>query len=137
MIRKILFVLGLSCIIWFSNISITQAETPTRWFWLNNENVSEFDTLWTVDTQGGELIDVIKTFINWALWMLSLIALVIILYAWFKMVTAAGDETKYKDGFKIIQQAAVWLAVIGLSWFIVSIIFWIIVESGWGWQTTE
>jgi len=74
------------------------------------------------------LIDVIKSFINWVLGLLSLIALVILLYGWFKMVTAAGDEGKYKEGFKILKQAGIWLAVIGLSWFVVSIIFWII----WG-----
>jgi hypothetical protein len=42
------------------------------------------------------------------------------------MVTAAGDDTKYKDWFKILKQAGMWLAVIWLSWFIVSIIFWVI-----------
>jgi hypothetical protein len=44
------------------------------------------------------------------------------------MVTAAGDDGKYKKGFKILQQAAVWLAIIGLSWIIVSFIFFLI---GW------
>ena len=42
------------------------------------------------------------------------------------MVTAAGDETKYKEGFKVLKQAAIGLAVIGLSWLIVSFIFLLI-----------
>lgn len=72
------------------------------------------------------LIDVIKNFINWVLGILSLIALIILLYGGFNMVTAAGDETKYKKGFKILQQAAVGLAVIGVSRLVVSVIFWLL-----------
>jgi len=65
----------------------------------------------------------IKGFINWILGLLSLIALVICLWGGFQMVTAAGDDAKYKGGFKILKQAAVGLIVIGLSWIIVSTIF--------------
>jgi len=75
---------------------------------------------------------VIKTFINRVLGLLSLIALVVLLYGGFNMVTAAGDEAKYKKGFKILQQAAVGLAIIGLSWIIVSAIFWIISGASTG-----
>jgi hypothetical protein len=52
-------------------------------------------------------MDVVKSFINWLLGLLSLISLVILLYGGFNMVTAAGDDGKYKKGFKILQQAAV------------------------------
>jgi len=75
---------------------------------------------------GGGIMSVIKTFINRVLGLLSLIALVVLLYGGFNMVTAAGDEAKYKKGFKILQQAAVGLAIIGLSWIIVSAIFRVI-----------
>ena len=37
--------------------------------------------------------------------MLALIALVILIRGGFQMVTAAGDDAKYKKGFKILQQA--------------------------------
>jgi hypothetical protein len=66
----------------------------------------------TGTAQGGKLIDVIKTFINWMLGMLALVALVILLYGGFIMVTAAGDDAKYKKGFKILQQAAIGLVFI-------------------------
>jgi len=39
--------------------------------------------------------------------MLALIALVVLLWGGFQMVTAAGDDDKYKKGFKILQQAAI------------------------------
>ena len=73
--------------------------------------------------QGEKLITVIKTFINWMLGMLALIALVILLWGGFQMVTAAGDDAKYKKGFKILQQAAIGLVFIGISWLVVSVIF--------------
>ena len=76
--------------------------------------------------QGGKLIDVIKSFINWMLGILALIALVILLRGGFQMVTAAGDDTKYKKGFKILQQAAIGLVFIGVSRLVVSVIFWLL-----------
>jgi hypothetical protein len=48
------------------------------------------------------------------------------LYGGFKMVTSAGDDTKYKAGFKVLKNAAIGLIIIGLSWILVSSIFWII-----------
>lgn len=80
----------------------------------------------TGTAQGGKLIDVIKSFINWMLGILALIALVILLWWGFQMVTAAGDDTKYKKGFKILQQAAIGLVFIGVSWLVVSLIFWLL-----------
>lgn len=73
--------------------------------------------------QQGKLIDVIKSFINWMLGILALIALVILLRGGFQMVTAAGDDAKYKKGFKILQQAAIGLVFIGVSRLVVSVIF--------------
>ncbi len=73
-----------------------------------------------------KLIDVIKSFINWMLGILALIALVILIRGGFQMVTAAGDDAKYKKGFKILQQAAIGLVFIGVSWLVVSAIFWLL-----------
>jgi hypothetical protein len=72
------------------------------------------------------LITVIKNAINWILGFLATIALILCLWAGFQMVTATGDEKKYENGLKILKQAAIGLAIIGLSWIIVSAIFWII-----------
>jgi hypothetical protein len=67
--------------------------------------------------------------------ILATIALVICLYGWFKMVTSAGDEKKYGEWLKVLKNAAIGLAIIGLSWMIVSVIFWFI-KTLWGGNQT-
>jgi preprotein translocase subunit Sss1 len=42
------------------------------------------------------------------------------------MVTFAWDEDKYTSGFTILKHAATGLILIGIAWFIVSIIFWLV-----------
>jgi len=81
---------------------------------------------WHTDTEGGKLIDTVKRFINIMLWSLATIALVICLYAGFKMVTSSGDETKYKEGIEMMKKAGIGLVVIGLAWMIVSVVMWLI-----------
>ena len=83
----------------------------------------------------GRLIDVIKNAINRVLWMLSLIALILCLWWWFQIVTAAWDEWKQKKWMSVLKHAAIWLVIIWLSWFVVTIIFWLLrgVTGWWTW----
>jgi len=125
MFKKLLLGLGIAGFLWLGSVVLANAQWLDTTSWFGANDTSDIVGVGWTSKEGG-LITVIKNFINWTLWLLSLIALVILLYGWFKMVTAAGDETKYKEWFKILKQAAIWLAIIGLSWFIVSIIFWVI-----------
>ena len=116
-------VFGTLCV-WglFSLVNAQGSTTNTQGFW-------DQSTAWGIGVagagqeKGDTLITVFKTFINWMLGMLALIALVILLWGGFQMVTAAGDDAKYKKGFKILQQAAIGLVFIGISWLVVSVIF--------------
>lgn len=72
------------------------------------------------------LVNVIKGAINRVLGILALIALVILLWWGFQMVTANGDDGQYKMGFTLLKQAAGGLAMIGVAWFLISIIFFVI-----------
>lgn len=72
------------------------------------------------------LLTSITKAINWILGMLAMIALVVCLWGGFQMVTAAGDDGKYKKGMGILKQAAIGLVIIGVSWMFVSLIFWLI-----------
>ena len=80
-------------------------------------------------------LDTIRNAINWILWILATIALVVCLYWGFKMVTAAGDEKKYGEWLNVLKYAAIGLAIIGLSWMIVSVIFWFVGSLSRGTQT--
>ena len=76
--------------------------------------------------ESSSLLDTITNAVNWILGMLALIALIICLWGGFQMVTAAGDDGKYKKGMGILKQAAIGLIIIGVSWLFVSVIFWVV-----------
>lgn len=77
------------------------------------------------------LLDTIKATINWILGILATIAVVICLYAWFKMLTSWGDSKWYDAWWKTLKNAALWLVIIWLSWIIVSAIFWFVNLQSW------
>ena len=79
----------------------------------------------TEKDQDGNLIDAIKWFINWTLGILGLIAVIILLRWGMKMVLAAWNEESYTKWFTIVKNAALWLVIIWLAWFIASILFWL------------
>lgn len=119
----ILSFLGLGVV---STLTYAQESFWNGWFW-DTTSVGNVGVWWTSSSAGdAKLIDVIKNFINWTLWMLALITLVILLWGGFQMVTAAGDDAKYKKGFTILKQAGIWLWFIALSWLVVSLIFFVI-----------
>lgn len=72
------------------------------------------------------LICGIKRIINWVLGLLALVALIILLYAGFKMLTAGGDAKWYDEWFTILKHAAVGLAFIAASYIIVQFIMFVI-----------
>jgi len=82
---------------------------------------------WATDWwQEDALVNVIKWWINWVLGILALIALIVLLWGGFLMVTAAGNEDRYSKWWTILKQAAIGLLLIGIAWFIISIIFWLV-----------
>lgn len=76
------------------------------------------------------LLDVIRWVTNRVLGILGFIALLLAIYWWFLMVTSAGDDDKYGKWWWILKSALIWLAIIWLAWFVVSIILWLIQKSG-------
>ena len=99
----------------------------TRWWWWSDENLNYNATVAGAGSyQSDSLIVTIRTAINWVLGMLSLVALVIALYAGFLMMTSGGDEKKYQKWVGLLKWAGIGLAIIALSWLIVSLIFWVI-----------
>ena len=77
------------------------------------------------DINVGQAVDlktVIANVINIALGFLGIIAVIIILFAGFKWMTAAGNEEQVSSAKKMIVQAVIGLAIIFLAWAIVSFV---------------
>lgn len=73
-----------------------------------------------------QTFQIINNFINYALWLVAMIALIYLLYHGFLMITAAGDEEQYGKWLQWIKYAGIALAGIGVSRFVVSLIFYLI-----------
>lgn len=137
--KKLLLSLWVAWALWLGSLAVVNAQVVSPDF--NDEgsfagsttstDAGWVNTLWNGQDQKWGLITVVKKFINWVLWILSLIVLVIVMVGWFQMVTASGNEEKYKKGFTILKHAGIWLVVIWLSWFIVTLVFWILRGSTW------
>ena len=88
------------------------------------------------ETVSSGLLDTIKNAINWILWILATVALCICMYGWFKMLTSWWDS-KWFDAWKtVLKNAALWLAIILLSWMIVSVVFRFVWTLSW-WNQTQ
>lgn len=119
----------------------THASSSKFWFWKDwSIQATQDVTIWWMKNNGNgsikrndALLDVIKWWVNWVLWIMALIALGFVIFWWIKMVTARWEEGPYSDGMKIIQRALLWLLIIGVSWFIISAIFWLMRLSWQAW----
>lgn len=70
----------------------------------------------------------IQKIVVYVLSFLKLLAVLIIIYAWFNMLTAAWDEDKAKKSKTIIVFAIIWLLIIFLAWpittFVIDVLTW-------------
>lgn len=74
----------------------------------------------------GQVLHVIQNVVNYALWILSLVALIYLIIHGFMILTAAGDDAKMKKWLKWVKNAFIAIAWIWLSWIIISFILWLI-----------
>lgn len=127
--------MGLAAFGSISGIALASNQTTNQWnqtagfgntngvSWVSgiSGTANAWQNAWT-----SNLLTTITKAINWILGMLAMIALVVCLWGGFQMVTAAGDDGKYKKGMGILKQAAIGLVIIGVSWMFVSLVFWLI-----------
>lgn len=71
-----------------------------------------------------QTLRLVQNIINYALWFTALITLAYLLFEWYKVVVAGTDEEAYKTAIGKLKNAAIAIAGIALSWFIVSFIFY-------------
>lgn len=115
---------------WWSNMGGFGRATGVSWVWVSGADSAD-------RAESSSLLDTITNAVNWILGMLALIALIICLWGGFQMVTAAGDDGKYKKGMTILKQAAIGLIIIGVAWLFVSVIFWVVWTLSAGGEVTE
>ncbi|USN57295.1 MAG: hypothetical protein H6766_02300 [Candidatus Peribacteria bacterium] len=88
--------------------SSTPAGSTADGFGVNANNSNGVVGVAGAGTDTGDgIINVIRTFLNWVLGLLSFIAFGFLLYGGFTMVTAGGDEAGYKKGFTVLKNAAI------------------------------
>lgn len=71
-------------------------------------------------------LSLVQRVVNFALGFVSVIALVLLLIAGFKMTTAAGDDKSFGSGKEKLITIAKAIAGIALSWMVISFIFWLL-----------
>ena len=77
----------------------------------------------TTNTESGDLENVVQGYVNTFMTFLAIIAVLMILWGGFNILTAAGDDDKVSKGKTVIIQAALGLLVIFLA---NSIIQWVL-----------
>lgn len=99
---------------------------PENSYKSTNSKANDVNTWWTENRQEDAFVNVVKWWVNRVLGILALIALLYLMWGWFQMVTSWGDDDAYGKGFTILKHGATGLILIGIAWFIVSIIFWLV-----------
>lgn len=79
------------------------------------QGVDGLVTNWTASSYIQRIVVYFLTF-------LKLVAVILIIYAWFNMLTSAWDEEKAKKSKTIIVFAIIWLLIIYLAWPITNLI---------------
>lgn len=82
--------------------------------WLNS--------LLTLPSADGTLMDFITKIINWAIGFSAVVAVVMIIFAGFKYITAAGDENKISSATKTLTYAIVGLVVCFIAVLLVNFV---------------
>jgi len=126
-----LYLISWLTFLWMSSDLFAQSATVgwsnQWWFGVNEENSAGINGIAGAGTDAGDgIIGVFKSFINYALWLLALIAFAMLLWGGYRMVVSGWDEEAYKEWLKILKNAAIGIAFIAISWSLVSFIFYVI-----------
>ena len=102
----------------------------------SNYGLTDFDVDIGREDNPDALKETIAQVINIVLGFLGIIAVIIILYAGFRWMTAAGNEDKVGEAKKMIVQGAIGLALIFLAWTVADFVIDQLKESTGVGQTT-
>ena len=86
------------------------------------DSIQNINAIETTRTASQYIQDVIR----FILWFLALIATIIIIYAWFNMLTSVWEEDKAKKSKQMIVYAILWLILIYFAWPLIDFVVWIL-----------
>ncbi len=72
------------------------------------------------------LLNFISDVVNYLLALAALVALIYLLYHWFIMVTASGNEDRFKKWAAWLKYWTIALLWIWVSWFMISLVFYVV-----------
>ena len=109
-------------VIKFADIIVTNTFNPDCWGgWI----ISYWGTNICENVKSNSLL--IITLINWVNSFLAIVIVIMIIYAWFLVLTGWGEEEKNKKAKRIILYSAIWLFILFASYMILT--FFIIPQS--------
>lgn len=154
-ISKILLSTASFFILIFFSFNTSFADTCTSFFclWDNPQKIqycdwtdwTECSLSWWISQVKGQVIWIetertfskyIQDVIAYLIWFLFFIALVYVLYAWFKILVSSWEEEELKKSKSIIAYVIIWIILIFLAYSIVSFVMkdvltaWV-EKSGW------
>lgn len=91
----------------------------TVWTDIVKDNVNNIETTQTFTEYSQNIV-------KYILWFLFILALILIIYAWFMVMTASWDDSKVKKWKAIITYTIIWLIIIFLAYSIVLWLAWIV-----------
>jgi len=112
------------------NYNIANADN-SQWFrthrvtWINLTGIGD------EPEESDEALQIAIRVINRILSLTSLIAIIVFLVWWYKVLTAWWDDSKVKAWYKIIKNAIIWLLIIWLTRAAVRLIFWFVNWMAW------
>lgn len=84
--------------------------------WINAvKSIKNLQTTWTAASYATKVV-------KYLIWFVYLIAVILIIYAWFNLLTWVGDEEKAKKSKTMILYVVIWIALIFLAWPIIKFV---------------
>lgn len=129
--QSILLLVG---VLFMGMLGVTTAFDFSFWYQRNGteavKSIKNISVGGVDQDQEDNLLDVIKGVANWVFGILALIALLIVIYGWFLMLTSAGEDDAYTKWWSVMKSALIWIVIIGVAWFVVSGIIWVVQQTG-------
>lgn len=132
------FMLLITALLLVATVSVTTAFDFSFWYQRNGveavKSIKNISVGGVQQDQKDNFLDVVKGVANWVFGILALIALLIVMYWGFLMVTSTGEDDGYTKWLSIMKSALIGIALIGVAWFVVSIIIWLAQQT---WRAAE